>query len=303
MASRTILPLTVLGAALLVLCLAACGGGSQNLTQCGNGRLDTGEQCDDGNLNDDDGCTAVCRNPRCGDGAVQAGVETCDGGNVGTQTCDALGYAPGAGGVSQPNCTAACDAFDVSRCGAQYTPTRVIPTATVTATPTSTPTATATPTLPPSSCGNGLLQPGETCDSCPADCQAAACVPSGATSTFALAITASRQPAEVAVQLAYRSAVISIPGSGSDVTVRQRVRFAPPPPTTFMVDDLDYAVDIDSIRAAGLPTGTAPFATARFDQCTGAPPPTADDLSCVVVECVDASGAIPGCACRVTAQP
>jgi cysteine-rich repeat protein len=287
----------------LLLAVAACGGGSQDLTQCGNGRIDTGEQCDDGNTIDDDNCTAICQNPRCGDGAVRAGVETCDGGNVGTQTCGALGYDPGPGGVAQPNCLASCDGYDVSLCGAQFTPTPVIPTATVTATPTSTPSATPTPTLPPASCGNGLLQPGETCASCPQDCQVAACAPSGTTFTFNLALAGSRQPTDTAVRLAYRSGVISIPGSGSDVTVRQRVRFAPPPPTTFLVDDLNYAVDISSVRPGGLPTAPAPFATARFDGCTGAPTPTVDDLSCVVVRCTDATGAIAGCACVVTAQP
>ena len=284
----------------LACLLAACGGGSQDLTQCGNGRIDTGEQCDDGNTVDDDDCTAICQNPRCGDGATQAGVEICDGGNVGSQTCGALGYDPGPGGVAQPNCLPACDGYDVSICGAQFTPTPIIPTPTITATPTSTPTATPTATLAPLSCGNGLLQPGETCASCPEDCQAAACTPSGSTFTFTIAFAGSRQATDGAVQLAYRSSVISIPGSGNDVSVRQRVRPAPPVPTTFTVDDLNYAVDIASDRALGLGT---PFATARFDGCAGESTPTVDDLACVVVRCADAAGAIPGCTCVVAAQP
>jgi fibro-slime domain-containing protein len=65
---------------------------------CGNGRLETGEVCDDGNTNPADGCAAdcksvetnwVCPTPgqacvstvKCGDGRV-AGDETCDDGNV-----------------------------------------------------------------------------------------------------------------------------------------------------------------------------------------------------------------------------
>jgi len=188
-------------------------------------------------------------------------------------------------------------------CGAQFTPTPVVPTATSTATPTSTPTATPTPTLPMGSCGNGLLQQGETCASCPEDCEISACTPSGSTATFAVALNGSRTPTDAAVELAYRSSVISIPGSDSDVTVRQRVRFAPPPPTTFIVNDLDYAVDIASLRAAGLPTAPKAFATARFDECSGATSPTVDDLSCIIVRCADTAGAIPGCTCVVTAQP
>ncbi|HSP99119.1 MAG TPA: hypothetical protein VL049_17995 [Candidatus Dormibacteraeota bacterium] len=286
---------------LIALIVAACGGSSQNLTQCGNGRIDSGEQCDDGNTIDTDACTSVCHNARCGDGAIEAGVETCDGTNIGFATCTGLGYSPGR--LNFPGCLASCDGFDVSVCGAQFTSTPVVPTATQTATPTSTPTASPTPTLPVGSCGNGLLQPGETCESCPADCQVAACTPSGATFTFAVALASSRAPTDAEVELAYRSSVISIPGSGSDVTVRQRVRFAPPPPTTFMVDDLNYAVDITSARALGLPTAASLFATAKFDGCSGAFPPTVDDLSCIIVRCADASGAIPGCSCVVTAQP
>ncbi len=288
------------GSLFLALAVAACGSSGQNLTQCGNGHLDAGEQCDDGNTIDTDACTAVCQSARCGDGAIQTGVEVCDGTNIGFARCSLLGYSMGEDDF--PDCLSTCDGYDLSSCGAQFTPTPVIPTATVTVTPTTTPTATPTPTLKEGSCGNGLLEPGETCSSCPADCEVAVCTPSGETFTFNVALASARAPIDAAVELAYKSSVISIPGSGSDVTVRQRVRFAPPPPTTFLVNDLDYAVNISSARSAGLPTAPAPFATARFDGCGGEPAPTVDDLSCIVVRCADAAGAIPGCAC-VVAQP
>ncbi|WP_081426461.1 lamin tail domain-containing protein [Sorangium cellulosum] len=51
---------------------------------CGDGALDPGEQCDDDNTEDGDGCSAACQieaPPRCGDGAVDPG-EQCDDGNV-----------------------------------------------------------------------------------------------------------------------------------------------------------------------------------------------------------------------------
>jgi len=46
---------------------------------CGDGFLDTsiGEECDDGNNIDGDGCQGNCLNPFCGDGIVDLG-ETCD---------------------------------------------------------------------------------------------------------------------------------------------------------------------------------------------------------------------------------
>jgi cysteine-rich repeat protein len=55
---------------------------------CGNGMLDEGEECDDGNGDDTDACTSTCKNAVCGDGLVQEGVEACDDGNpVDTDDC------------------------------------------------------------------------------------------------------------------------------------------------------------------------------------------------------------------------
>jgi len=49
---------------------------------CSDGVLDTGEECDDGNLIDDDGCNSLCELPGCGDGVVQPELgEECDDGN------------------------------------------------------------------------------------------------------------------------------------------------------------------------------------------------------------------------------
>ncbi len=50
---------------------------------CGNGKLDAGEQCDDGNTRSNDGCSGRCTLEgfaRCGDGILQNG-ELCDDGN------------------------------------------------------------------------------------------------------------------------------------------------------------------------------------------------------------------------------
>ena len=48
---------------------------------CGNGVVDDGEQCDDGNLLDSDACIA-CAHAACGDGFLHAGIEACDDGNL-----------------------------------------------------------------------------------------------------------------------------------------------------------------------------------------------------------------------------
>jgi len=48
---------------------------------CGNGTLDPGEQCDDGNIANNDTCDDNCTAPRCGNGIVDPG-EQCDDGNT-----------------------------------------------------------------------------------------------------------------------------------------------------------------------------------------------------------------------------
>jgi cysteine-rich repeat protein len=51
------------------------------LPACGNDVLDPGEQCDDGNLVNGDGCEANCTLPTCGNGILDPG-EQCDDGNT-----------------------------------------------------------------------------------------------------------------------------------------------------------------------------------------------------------------------------
>jgi cysteine-rich repeat protein len=50
---------------------------------CGNGLTEFGEQCDDANTVNGDGCSATCQieNPVCGDGIIETG-ETCDDSNT-----------------------------------------------------------------------------------------------------------------------------------------------------------------------------------------------------------------------------
>ena len=54
---------------------------------CGDGEIGPGEQCDDGNVNDEDDCRNTCMSATCGDGIVSNG-ETCDDANqIDTDTC------------------------------------------------------------------------------------------------------------------------------------------------------------------------------------------------------------------------
>ncbi len=66
-------------------CLSTCA-----LASCGDGFVHTGvEACDDGNDDDTDDCLSTCALASCGDGFVHAGVEACDDGN-GDDTDDCL---------------------------------------------------------------------------------------------------------------------------------------------------------------------------------------------------------------------
>ncbi len=128
---------------------------------CGDGDVDAGEECDDGNTSNTDACLNTCLAAECGDTFVRAGVEDCDDGN----------------GSNTDACTNACDAAfcgdgfvraGVEQCDdANGSDTDACLTSCVTA-----------------SCGDGHVRAGvETCDdgnasstdACPASCQPATC--------------------------------------------------------------------------------------------------------------------------------
>ncbi len=287
---------------LLSIAAAGCGGSSDSGTsfsRCGNGLRDSGEACDDGNLLDGDSCTTICQVARCGDGVVQTGVETCDSFSLNNQTCASLGFA----GSGLPRCTNC--AFDTSVCGALFTPTPTVPPATPTVTRTATPTATATlrpgeatftptPTTAPTPlpCGDGLLGPGETCTSCPQDCQVSPCTPSGETATFSVSYAPppGQEKLDASVFLSYRSSVLSIPGSGTSNLVRMRVVAVPANLRLLTPNDLGYALRVIISREVAL---SGPQFTVTFDTCSGSPAPTTADLACRDEGC-------PTCTCTAT---
>jgi len=100
-------------------------------TLCGNGLVETGEPCDDGNELDGDGCDSACVieegfyceggspsdcGPVCGDLSV-VGDETCDGENLDGQSCVTLGWHDGELACSE-DCrldTVGCES--AGRCG------------------------------------------------------------------------------------------------------------------------------------------------------------------------------------------
>ena len=61
-----------------------CDMGAFEFGSCGDGilQITAGEQCDDGNQNNNDACLNTCVAASCGDGIVQTGVEGCDDNNT-----------------------------------------------------------------------------------------------------------------------------------------------------------------------------------------------------------------------------
>jgi hypothetical protein len=181
------------------------------------------------------------------------------------------------------------------------TPLGGVPTSTHTATFTPTPTFTATATPGGATCGNRVIEPGETCDSCPADCVVGPCSSPGAP-TVAFRVDLLNEfgfdPTTATVLLAYNSTKVSIPGTGTATSVRQRVAAPPPLPQAFTPSDLDYGVQVLVSRNTPL-TDVALF-TVTFDRCSGAPAPTLADLACTAIGCAQGGGPVPGCSCTVS---
>ena len=142
-----------------------CSGNCLSLEVCGNGILDPGEVCDDGNTVSGDGCSSDCKSREvCGNCIVDVG-EVCDDCNT----------------VGGDGCSANCKSTEV--CGNCIVDTdvgEVCDTCALTGTPN--------PNCSPDcrsglGCGNGVLDPGEECDDgntdnnddCLNDCKRATC--------------------------------------------------------------------------------------------------------------------------------
>lgn len=93
---------------------------------CGNGMIETGEECDDNNADDSDGCSSICeveynyvctgqpsicvekQDPYCGDGYCNGG-ETCSSCSQDCGKCDTGGNNGGGGGSSSSSGTIVLD--------------------------------------------------------------------------------------------------------------------------------------------------------------------------------------------------
>ncbi len=189
--------------------------------------------------------------------------------------------------------------------GPSGTPTATLapsdtPTVGPSATSTATPTPSPTPTESAATCGNGFLENGETCAMCAQDCVVAACTDAGTDTTVRVNFTVplGEMATSATVLVGYRSAAVSIPGSGLASSVSQRVQMRPSG-ASFNVNDLDYALRAVVNRNAGLSAGR--LFIILFDNCQGVPPPNLADFGCTLEGCAGMFGTIQNCGCEVTA--
>jgi cysteine-rich repeat protein len=276
MRRRSFPPTELFIVAALVL-LAACGGGNDGsgFKDCGNGVLDGNEECDDGNLIDNDACLSTCTFNVCGDEFLNQPSEQCEQGVFAGATCTSLGFASGTLACS-PQCT-----FDTSGCTGTTPPT---PTPVATSAGTVSPGPGATPTAAPTPVG--------------AACQAGdqVTVVAALDKTYGAALIDVGYPAS-----------LNIPGTGTAQSVADRVTFANAGLTTVNDTDKNGGDQVDDTLTASFVSfadhAPGTFATITFDCVTGQAPPTASALTCTVVSASSGGGvAIPDESCSVTVQ-
>jgi cysteine-rich repeat protein len=103
--------LVFFGIILTALLFVSVGVYGQAKPKCGDNRVDTGEECDDGNKFDNDTCSSSCKLTYCGDGVVQSPNGGGSGQSVYYEKCDLAGE-----GYCSNNSKISCNNDD--KCGA-----------------------------------------------------------------------------------------------------------------------------------------------------------------------------------------
>jgi cysteine-rich repeat protein len=156
-------------------------------------------------------------------------------------------------------------------------------------------------------CGNGVVEPGETCDdgntlngdACPANCRIESCTALPATDR-AVSVRFAAPPGSPVVEgitvfVDYPEGKVSLPGSGGSLGTGAITDLA----GTGVPNDLDYAL-IEGI-VSGSPIALGKLFTIHFNDCSGATAPTAGNFSCAVTDSSDDLGnTVPGLTCSVT---
>lgn len=226
---------------------------------CGNGLQDPGESCDDGNTVENDGCTATCQTPTCGDLSVNAPNEECDDPN------------PAIGG-DRPDQN--CYLCRLNVCGDGNVDSEE-------------------PGI--ELCDDGNTVAGDGCTNCAPD--ARTCGPNGLAVTLALMLpTVVGDASGTGLDLRYPG-YLSIPGSGAQPSVRSRVTSLLSEEFTVRPSDRDTNGDgVDDLLRTDVTSSQGRFgspgasiARVQFD-CSPGTAVQPSDLTCAVTELVDTSG-------------
>jgi cysteine-rich repeat protein len=157
-------------------------------------------------------------------------------------------------------------------------------------------------------CGNGKIEPGETCDdgntkdgdSCPSNCRIERCTETSSTRRFGVFLEGQPETDVQGVTLfiRYPESKISIPSGGSDDPVKGSISDTAPD-VLQVPNDLDYGLREVLVGTKAFHPGGRLF-TIQFRDCEGATAPDASELHCSVEDASDSAGAhVPDLRCSV----
>jgi cysteine-rich repeat protein len=152
----------------------------------------------------------------------------------------------------------------------------------------------ALPCNPTGVCGNGIIEPGETCDDgntendtgvgpadfCPFDCQIGPCTAAGKRNVT-VSFSSATPLLGMTIVLTYESTKVQIPGQSADAAVQARISS---PSFSFTPNDLNYALRNVLLDPTFGGISSGPAFTVQFDTCEGSGSLSAADFSCKVAE-------------------